>query len=116
MDTPIWIKPAAYGAGVGAVALAIVGFSWGGWMTESKANEFAATKSRLAVVAALVPICLNQSKNDPKEAETLEMLKSATPYQRGKLLMDAGWATMPGAPDPNRTVAQACASELSTNF
>ena len=38
MELPKWLMPGVYGAGVGAVALAIVGFSWGGWVTASKAE------------------------------------------------------------------------------
>ena len=116
MNAPIWLKPALFGAGAGAVALAIVGFAWGGWMTSSKANEVAAMKSRMAVVAALVPICLEQSRRDPQEVKTLAMLKDASPFERSRMLMDAGWATMPGTDDPNRSVAQACATELSLQF
>lgn len=116
MDMPSWLKPGLYGAGAGAVALAIVGFSWGGWMTEAKAEEMAATQSRLAVVAALVPICLEQSRQDPQEGAKLAKLKDANSYARGQMLMDVGWATMPGAEVPDRSVARACASELSAQF
>jgi hypothetical protein len=116
MKNIIWLKPACMGAAAGAIALAVVGFGWGGWMTESKANQVAATKSRLAVVSALVPICLEQARQDPQETETLAMLKRANAYERGGMLMKAGWATMPGTDDPNRLVAQACASELSLKF
>lgn len=116
MKSPIWLKPALMGAGAGAVAVAILGFAWGGWMTESKAAELAASKSRMAVVAALVPICLEQSRVDPKMDQTMASLKAASPYERSRMLMDAGWATMPGASDADRSVAQACARELSAQF
>ena len=33
MQSPEWLKPALYGAACGAIALATVGFSWGGWVT-----------------------------------------------------------------------------------
>lgn len=116
MKDIIWLKPGIMGAAVGAIALAVVGFGWSGWMTESKANQMAATKSRLAVVEALVPICMEKSRQDPQVSETLAMLKRASSYERGDMLMKAGWATMPGTDDPNRQVANACASELSLQF
>ena len=33
MNVPSYLKPALTGAVIGAAALAIVGFSWGGWVT-----------------------------------------------------------------------------------
>ena len=116
MNTPEWLKPALYGAAAGAVAVSIVGFSWGGWVTGGTAKEMASDLARLEVVAALVPICVEQSKQDPQVTETLAQLKSAYSYQRGDMLMKAGWATMPGSSDPNRNVASACAEELATTF
>ena len=116
MNTPEWLKPGLQGAAVGAAALAIVGFSWGGWVTGGTAEKLAGKEARMAVVAALVPICLDQSNQDPKVVETLAQLKDTSSYQRSDLLMDAGWATMPGSNDPNRDVARACMEKLAAQF
>ena len=116
MKTPEWVKPGLYGAAVGAAALAIVGFSWGGWVTGGKAAQMASDQARMEVVAALVPICVEQSTQDPKVVETLALLKDANRYRRSDMLMDAGWATMPGSNDPNRNVASACMDELAAQF
>tara|TARA_R110002167_G_scaffold31600_6_gene103740 strand:+ start:217 stop:567 length:351 start_codon:yes stop_codon:yes gene_type:complete len=116
MDTPIWLKPALYGAGAGAVALAIVGFAWGGWMTSNTAQQMASSQARLQVVAALVPICIEQSQQDPELTQTLTMLKAANAYERSDMVMKAGWATMPGSNDPNRSVARACMDQLAAQF
>jgi len=116
MNTPTWLKPGLYGAAAGAVAIAIVGFSWGGWVTGGTAEKMASEQARLEVVAALVPICLEQSKQDPQVIETLAELKAASSYQRRDMLMKAGWATMPGSSDPNRYVANACMEKLAAQF
>jgi alpha/beta superfamily hydrolase len=116
MSTSEWIKPALLGAVAGAAALAIVGFSWGGWVTGGKADEMAATQAKLEVVAALVPICLEQSKIDPNAVQTLAMLKDASSYKRSDMLMEAGWATMPGSNDADRDVAKACMEKLAAQF
>ncbi|NQW08988.1 MAG: hypothetical protein HQ481_03775 [Alphaproteobacteria bacterium] len=116
MKTPEWLKPGIYGAVVGAVALAIVGFSWGGWATNGKARQMASDQARMEVVAALLPICLELSKQDPDVTETLAQLKAASSYQRSDMLMTAGWATMPGTSDPNRFVASACMETLAAKF
>lgn len=116
MKTPEWLQPALIGAATGAVVLAVVGFSWGGWMTGSKARDMADDQAHAEVVAALVPVCLEQSKQDPKAAETLAELKGTSSYQRSDLLMKTGWATMPGSEEPDRSVAQACMDKLAAQF
>ncbi|MDH3236410.1 MAG: hypothetical protein OEQ29_23065 [Alphaproteobacteria bacterium] len=116
MNIPEWLRPGLYGAAAGAVALAIIGFSWGGWMTSGTAEKMASNQARLEIVAALVPICIEQSKQDPQVMETLAQLKDASSYQRSDMLMKAGWATMPGSSDPNRQVASACMEKLAAQF
>jgi len=116
MNTPEWLKPGLYGAAVGAVALAIVGFSWGGWVTGGTAEKMASEHARMEVVAALVPICIEQSSQDPQVAATLALLKDTSSYQRSDMLMEAGWATIPGSSDPNRQVASACMDKLADQF
>lgn len=116
MQTPEWLKPGLFGAAAGAIALAVVGFSWGGWVTAGTADKMAANQARTEVVAALVPICLEQSKHDPQLAETLAVLKAADNYKRRDMLIETGWATMPGASDTNRNVASACMEKLAAQF
>ncbi len=116
MSRPQWVKPGIIGVAVGAVALAIVGFSWAGWVTGGTAEKMASDQARLEVVAALVPICVAQSSDDPKLASTMAELKDAQRYQRRDLLMKAGWATMPGANKADRDVANACMDKLAEQF
>ena len=116
MNAPEWLKPGIYAAVVGATALAIIGFTWGGWMTGGDAKNMASDQSRMAVVAALVPICIEQSKQDPEASATLAKLKETSSYQRSEVLMGTGWATMPGAEKPDRLVAGACMDKLAMNF
>jgi hypothetical protein len=47
---------------------------------------------------------------------TLAQLKDTSSYQRSDMLMEAGWATMPGSNDPNRDVARACMDKLAEQF
>jgi hypothetical protein len=116
MNIPEWLKPALYGAAAGAVALAIVGFSWGGWVTGGTAKQMAANQAKLEVVAALVPICVEQSKQDPQVVDTLAQLRDAGSWKRSDMLMKTGWATMPGSSDPNREVARACMETLTAQL
>jgi len=117
MRIPEWLRPGLYGAAAGAIALAIVGFTWGGWMTTGTANKMASEQARTEVVAALVPICLEQVKEDPQSAATLaELEKNNSSYERTNLLMKTGWATIPGSSAPNRSVASACMEKLAAQF
>src|SRR5258708_3035801 len=50
MNIPPNTKPWIQGAVVGAVAAAIVGFSWGGWVTGSSANKQASVAAHDATV------------------------------------------------------------------
>jgi hypothetical protein len=106
-------KPALWGGVIGAVAVAIAGFTWGGWVTGGTAESMATAEAKAAVVAALAPICLAQAKSDPQSPATMAKLKETSNYQRGSIVMEAGWATMPGSTEPNRAVADACLVALA---
>jgi hypothetical protein len=113
MRFPDWLKPGLYGAACGAIALAIVGFTWGGWVTAGKAQQLAADQSRTELVAALTPICLDQAKRDPQSAERLAAIKATSSWGRGDIVSKHGWATMPGAASAHPHVAAACAGALA---
>jgi pimeloyl-ACP methyl ester carboxylesterase len=113
MRNPEWLKPALYGGAVGAVVAAVVGFSWGGWVTASTAETQASDRAKKEVVAALLPICVAQSAADPEIGARLSELKETRSYQQAEFLMKTGWATMPGATDPDRALAKACAEALA---
>lgn len=116
MKFPTWLKPALYGAGAGAIALAIVGFSWGGWVTGGSAKDMAGKQSVAAVSAALVPYCVAQASADAASVETLAAVKAASTYARRGLVEKAGWATPLGAEKPNTDLAQACQLKLAEAF
>jgi hypothetical protein len=64
-----------WGAAAGAVALAIVGFSWGDWYTA----KGAAQRADAAVSAAMIPTCVKDVMADPTAAAELKV-KRATDY------------------------------------
>lgn len=112
MNTPEWLKPGLYGAAIGAVAISVLGFSWGGWMTNGSANRMATDMSHDHVIAALVPVCLDMARSDLERGNKLATIREASTYKRRDAVMTAGWATVPGATTPDRDLAQACLSEL----
>ncbi|MGV8830491.1 MAG: hypothetical protein ACOH2N_00825 [Devosia sp.] len=115
MQIPEWTKPALYGAATGAVALAIVGFSWGGWLTGGSAQEIASNQSATDVAAALTPYCVAQSKTDANRVTVMADLADASTYSRRGIVEKAGWATPLGADSPNRDLAEACVQALNVS-
>lgn len=114
MKIPTWTKPAIVGAIAGAVATMVLGFSQGGWYTGSSAERLASQRAEAAVVEALIPICVSQSKLDPESvAKLAEFAAMRTSYEQRDFVMKAGWATMPTAAQPDRELALACAEALS---
>ena len=107
------IKAGVWGAVVGSILTMIVGFGWGGWTTSSAAQQAAMKQADAAVTAALVPICVAGEKADAVRAKKLGELTAITSsWEQTEYVMKTGWATFPGQAEPNRSVAEACASAL----
>jgi hypothetical protein len=110
---PQWIKPGIWGAVAGSVLTMIVGFSYGGWTTGGTAARVANLQAETAVTAALVPLCIAQSKADRTVLKKIGELKVLTSsYEQRDFVTKTGWATVPGSEEPNSDVAAACAAAL----
>ena len=107
------VNPALWGATAGAVALAIIGFSWGGWVTGGSAQRSAESRASSSVVAALAPICLTQFQQKSDSVMQLAALKKVPSYEQSSFVEKAGWATMPGSTEPTAGVAKACATLIA---
>ena len=115
-ETKAAARPALWGAVAGAIALAIVGFSWGGWVTGGSAETLATNRAATAVVAALTPICVEKFRQAADaSANLVEMKKATYAWDQSKFVEKGGWATMPGSTAPNSAVAKACAESLGSN-
>jgi hypothetical protein len=115
MNIPVEMKPALWGAVGGAVALAIVGFSWGGWMTGSKADQLASARVDAAVVDALVPVCVAKFRRSADVDANLVELKKIDTWSQGDFIEKGGWATVADstATAQGSSVARACAERLT---
>lgn len=110
---PIETKPFLWGAVAGAITLAIVGFTWGGWVTSTTVERLAGARADAAVVAALTPICVTQFQAGPAARASLAALKAVQSWEQADYVSKGGWATMPGDnAAPSREVAAACAAAL----
>jgi hypothetical protein len=104
------IKPGLFGVAIGAAALAIIGFYWGGWMTGSKAMAMA----EQAKIEELVPICVGQFTADADKAAKLAALKKIDSWKQSDYVIQQGWATMPGATKANSDIARDCANKITS--
>jgi hypothetical protein len=107
------VKPALWGAVGGAIALAVVGFSWGGWKTASSTRDLVQASSEKAVIVALAPFCVEKFNAQGDAGAKLVELKKLASYDQGSFVEKAGWATF-GSDKPNSDVARACADALAT--
>lgn len=114
MQSQTWLKPGITGAIVGGIATMVIGFGWGGWYLGGTAEKLAQTQANVAVIAALVPVCVGNQKADPEAATLIKTFAAIkTAYEQRDFVMKAGWATMPATDAPNRDLATACADALS---
>lgn len=114
MQIPVWLKPGLWGAAVGAIGMATVGFSQLGWTTQGTAQQLAAERADTAVVAALVPFCVTKAQQDPDLATLAKFQTEQSSYSRSDLVMKAGWATVGGKTSPDNALARACSDKLHT--
>ncbi|WP_299602669.1 hypothetical protein [uncultured Tateyamaria sp.] len=112
MTFPDWTKPGIYGALGGAIAVSIIGFTWGGWTTSSNAQTMAQDLASEEVTLAMVPVCLNLSAADPERTQKLAALQEISGFGRRTAMMETGWATYPGSDTPDRDLADACLAGL----
>ena len=109
------MKPAVWGAVVGAVAFTVVGFSSLGWTLGSTAEKMANQRAETAVVAALTPICVAKFQQQTDLAAKLVAFnKVSSSWDQRALIEKGGWATMPGSDAPNAAVVSACAEKLGS--
>ena len=113
MKIPTQTRPFIWGVAAGAIALAILGFTWGGWVTGGAAEQMAKNEANIAVVKVLAPICVDKFQQQPDAATVLTKLRATSSYQQAAFVADGGWATLPGSDKPHSGTAKACADLLS---
>jgi hypothetical protein len=112
MVIPSGLKPGLWGAVVGAIAMAVVGFYYLGWTTATTAERLAQDTANSAVVAALVPFCVVKAEADPNQATLTKFQAEQSSYSRSDIVMKAGWATLDGKTVGSDALARACAEKL----
>ena len=101
-----------WGAAAGAAALAVIGFTLGGWMTGGNAEAMAQKRSQTAVVAVLTPICIQKFKANANASVKLAELKDigVSWLRRDYIVSGDG---RPSARERPFELADACAEALN---
>jgi alpha/beta superfamily hydrolase len=111
MEAQSQLKPALWGAVGGAIALAIIGFSWGGWVTGSKADALARQQVQAALIEVLTPICVDKFyRAENAQARLVEFKKMTSSLDRERFVRENAWAKF--GKESNSRVVDACATEL----
>lgn len=111
MEMPSQLKPALWGAAGGALALAIVGFAWGGWVTGGKAEVLARQQVQAALVEVLTPMCVDKfNRAENAQARLVEFRKMTSSWDRERFVRENDWAKF--GKESNSLVVDACASQL----
>lgn len=95
------------------IVTVILGFTWGGWTTGSKARFAAEAMVSDAVAKRLAPVCVARFKADPDRAQKLKELKEVSSYEQADYVKKQGWATIVGEETPNGRVADECVKLLT---
>lgn len=113
MSISTWAEPAVAGILLGAIVVASVGFTWGGWSTASGSRQFATSATAAGVAAALLPYCVEKSRSDPVAEKVFEKLRGTSGYRRQRIIEQAGWATPLGTTSPNWDLSELCVTEIT---
>jgi hypothetical protein len=109
-------KTVLFWACAGSVAATlVVGFTWGGWVTESTARQLAATSGEQAYSQLASTICIEKFMAAPNaRAQLVELKGLDLSHKQRQLVESAGWATMPQAEKADRAAADLCAKALAS--
>jgi hypothetical protein len=111
MEAQSQLKPALWGAVGGAIALAVIGFSWGGWVTGSKADALVRQQVQAALIEVLTPICVDKfNRAENAQARLAEFKKMTSSFDRERFVRENDWAKF--GKESNSRVVDACATEL----
>ena len=102
------VKPAAWGMVAGAVGTMIVGFSWGGWVTQGTVGQMETASAKAAVVEVFTPMCVARAE---QQGDKLAVLKQESSWKHRDFVVAAGWVDNV-ADNYQHEVAVSCASTL----
>ena len=94
-------------------ATAIVGFNWGGWVTQGTAAKMVAKSAESARAEMAADLCVDRFGRGADASEQLAKLRGSDTWKRASLVEDGGWVTLPGTEKPVLGAASLCAEKLT---
>ncbi len=95
-----------------AIAVMVVGFGWGGWVTGGTADRMATQAASAARADLAAQICVNRFTNSPNAAANLVSLKATDSWKQHEIIEKGGWVTIPGTDQPVADASSLCADRL----
>jgi len=103
------LKRLLQGVVLGVALTVVVGFNWFhygfGWTLGGTAETMASNRVDVALVAAYTPVCVEKFVGPANDAKWEELAK-VDAWNRDDFVKKAGLATIPGATEPNSSVAR----------
>ncbi len=90
----------------------LVGFSWGGWVTNGTAQKMSASAASTAEAQLAAAYCVTAFEKAPDAATQLAALKKTESWQRNDFINKGGWDKLPGEHNPVDGAANLCAQKL----
>jgi hypothetical protein len=91
----------------------IVGFTWGGWVTGSSAEQMAVQAREDGRAQLAATVCVERFMEASDAAIKLAELKKESRWQRDGYIEEGGWVTLVGLEEPVEGAADLCASQLA---
>jgi len=89
-----------------------IGFTWGGWVTGAKAMAMSDRAEISGQAKLAAAICADRFITGPDARAQTALLRSAETWQRGDLVRQGGWLTLPGRTDPVVGAANLCVQQI----
>jgi hypothetical protein len=94
------------------VATVAIGFTWGGWVTNTTAAAMADRAAIAGQAKLAAAICVDRFVTGPDASAQTARLKAAETWQRGDFIRQAGWLTLPGRTEPVAGAADLCVQTI----
>ena len=72
----------------GGIATMVIGFSWGGWITQGTASQMENASAKAAIVQAFTPLCVARAE---PQMDKLAELKALSSWKYNDFIAEAGW-------------------------
>ena len=97
-----------WGAGIGAIIAMLIGFSWGGWVTATTAEDMASE----AVLATRAEFCVAQFMSAQDHQAQLTAFMETDSWKRREFVEKGGWDKLPGQAEATTYVSINCANAI----